>query len=375
MKLNGKILLLVILLLLVSFSTLFFISTTQSQKSLEKSFVDKLILARNSKMTFLEKTFLDIENDIIYISEMPAVIDELNNFYEEEDYFKSLNKFEQYLKDLQLIFYEKNPYTEREKLDNIFYDDNFDQNVINGDVLDNVYTYINIHEKINPLLRKLMYTKKIYFDIFYITPDGYILYSVKKNKDFGTNIETGEYKNSSLGDLYKILKNNNDNNVHFSDIKYYTAGEEEHGFFAGKRVMYDDENIGYLIVHILNEEFEYVLQNKSGMGETGITYVVGQDKIMRSNLPGKETILKQKVETDYVEKALKGETGWEISTNFKGEKVLAAYSSFKFKEINWAFVSEISTKEAFKASEKIKTVLIITSLVILIISIIISLFF
>jgi methyl-accepting chemotaxis protein len=238
-----------------------------------------------------------------------------------------------------------------------------------------MYTYINTHEIINPILRKLINTKEIYYDIFYITPDGYILYSTKKNKDFATNVETGEFKDTSLGDLYNIVKEKNDDNVHFSDIKYYTASDEEHGFFVGKRVVYENENIGYLIVHILNEGYEYAFKNKNGMGDTGISYAVGSDKIMRNNLPDKETILEQKVDTNYVEKALKGETGWEISTNFKGEKVLAAYAPFNYKEINWAFISEISTKEAFENSEKIKLILMTTTIIILLVATIITLMF
>ncbi|SHE72883.1 methyl-accepting chemotaxis protein [Marinitoga hydrogenitolerans DSM 16785] len=375
MKINSKILTLVLFLLILSLTIFFFISLTQSQKSLQESFVSKLIVARDSKKAFLEKTLLEVENDLIYFTEMPVIIETLNGFYGEEEFSKSLNGFDKYIKDLQIVYYENNPYNNKEKLDNFFYDDNFDQNKISPDILDEIYQYNSIHEKINPLLRKLIYTKNVYYNIFYITPDGYILYSTKKNKEFGTNIETGEYKNTSLGDLYKLLKNSNDNNVHFSDIKNYKASDEEHGFFAGKKVMYDDENIGYLIFQILNESFEYILQDKRGMGETGITYIVGKDKIMRSNLKGEETILKQKVETKYVEKALKGEEGWEIGKNYKGEEVLAAYAPFKYKEIEWAFISEISTKEAFKASEKIKTILIITSIIILIISIVISLIF
>ncbi|KLO23950.1 cache domain-containing protein, partial [Marinitoga sp. 1155] len=375
MKINSKILILVFSLLFISFSIFFYISLTNSQNSLQQSFADKLIVARDSKKAFLEKTLSEVKSDLVYFTEMPVIIENLNGFYGEEDFSKSLGGFDKYLKDLQIVYYEKNPYKNREKLDNFFYDDNFDQNKISPDILDEIYQYNAIHEQINPLLRKLINIKAIYYDIYYITPDGYILYSVKKNEDFGTNIENGKYKDTVLGKLYNILKQSNDDNVHFSDIESYNIGEEEHGFFAGKRVLYDGENVGYLIVRILDETFENIFLDKSGMGETGKTYIVSEDKIMRNNLPGEETILKQKVETDYVEKALSGETGWEIGENYKGEKVIVAYAPFKYKEIKWAFISEVSTKEAFLASEKIKIVLIITSIIILIISVIISIIF
>ncbi|WP_240739617.1 methyl-accepting chemotaxis protein [Marinitoga lauensis] len=375
MKINGKILTLVFILLFSSFTIFFLISVSQSQTALKESFINKLIVARDSKIVFLEKTLSDVKKDIEYFSELPVIVENLNDMFGEEDFSKSLGSFDKYLKYLKEVYHEKNPYKNREKLDNIFYDDNFDQSKVNPDALDELYQYNSIHEKLNPLLRKLILTKPIYYDVFYITSDGYVLYSTRKNKEFGTNIETGEYKNTSLGDLYKTLKNSNDNKVHFSDIKYYTAGDEEHGFFAGKCIVYNDEKIGYLIVYIKNEAFDKVLQDKNGMGKTGITYVVGRDKIMRSNLPDQETILKQKVETDYVDKALNGKTGWEISTNFKGEKVLAAYAPFKFEEINWAFVSEVSVKEALEASLRIRNILMVTTTIILIIAIIISLFF
>ncbi|WP_175418006.1 methyl-accepting chemotaxis protein [Marinitoga sp. 1138] len=375
MKIKSKILILTFSLLFISFLIFFMISLTQSQDSLKKSFVNKLIVARDSKIMLLQKTLMEVSNDLDYFSDMNAIVENLKGFYDEEDFYKSLDDFDTLLKDLKLIYYENNPYKEKEKLDNFFYDDNFDQNKISSDVLDEVYQYNSVHEKINPLLRKLINTKNLYYDIYYISSDGYVLYSVKKNDDFAESINSSKLKNTSLAKIYKILSEDKENKVHFSDIEEYNIGDSKYAFFAGKKLIYDNQNIGYLIIRLNVENFEKIFMDRSGMGKTGITYIVGKDKIMRSNLPDKNTLLKQKVDTDYIVEALKGNSGWEISKNINNEDVIVAYSLFNFKDINWIFVAEVSLKEAYEDSVKIRNILSITSVIILIISIVISIFF
>jgi methyl-accepting chemotaxis protein len=368
-KIQGKITLLFTVTILIVLFSFFTISVSNSQSSLKESFSEKLITARNLKMNFVKNILDETNSDLEYIHKFENIKDAFFSFSNFMEDMQSSMNMDKILDTLRNIYIFNNPYKDKSKLYDYYYDENFKKDEFDQNTLSLFNDYSVIHSELQNDFRDFINIKN-YEDMLLILPNGIIAYSVNKNEDFATNLNN---ENTILSNLYLLLKEKNDNNVHFSNIDNYYG---KPAFFAGIKVEDEDFGLyGYIVFRISLNKINPILQDKSGMGETGVTYIVGQDKVMRSNLPGKETILKQKVDTDYVKKALKGETGWEISKNFNGEEVLAAYTPFKYKEINWAFVSEVSTKEAFKASEKIKNILMITTILVLIIAIIISLFF
>ncbi|WP_459996856.1 cache domain-containing protein, partial [Marinitoga arctica] len=369
MKIQGKILLLFVTTIFLVLLAFFSISTSNSQNSLKNSFSEKLIVARNLKMDFIKNLLEETNSDLTYIKNFEKIKDAFFTSSSLIEDFRSSMNMDTILNTLRNIYIENNPYDDKSKLYDYYYDENFNKENFDNNILSMFYDYSVLHSELQSDFRDFINIKG-YEDMLLISPDGIVLYSVSKYDDFATDLNN---ENSTLSKLFSLLKDKNDNEVHFSNIENYFGIP---AFFAGVKVEDEDFGLyGYIVLRIKLSKINDILQDKSGMGETGITYIVGQDKIMRSNLPGKETILKQKVETDYVEKALKNESGWEISKNFNGEKVLAAYSPFKFKELNYALISEVATEEAFQASEKVKYILIITALIILSIAIIVSLLF
>ncbi|KLO22586.1 hypothetical protein X275_05900, partial [Marinitoga sp. 1197] len=369
MKLKGKILLLFVVTLLIVLMSFFTISISNSQNSLKTSFLEKLIVARNLKMNFIYNLLKETESDLTYIKNFEKIKDAFFTSSNLMEDFQSSMNMNTILTTLRKIYIDNNPYKDKSQLYDYYYDENFKKENFEDNIMSIFYDYSVLHSELQMDFREFIHIKD-YADMLLISPKGIVVYSVSKYNDFATDLNN---ENTILSRLYKLLKEKNDNNVHFSEIGKYLGGI---GLFAGVKVEDKDFGLyGYLIFRIPIDKINKILLDKSGMGETGKTYIVSEDKIMKNNLPGEETILKQKVETDYVEKALSGETGWEIGKNYKGEKVIVAYAPFKYKEIKWAFISEVSTKEAFLASEKIKIVLIITSIIILIISIIISIIF
>ena len=111
------------------------------------------------------------------------------------------------------------------------------------------------------------------------------------------------------------------------------------------------------------------------MGESGETYIVGDDLLMRSDsrflLEDKEayyalirgmgvnddlielidklntTILLQPVRTEGARAALRGEEGHFVAADYRGVTVLATYSKLDIDGLNWGIVSEINEDEAF----------------------------
>ena len=88
------------------------------------------------------------------------------------------------------------------------------------------------------------------------------------------------------------------------------------------------------------------MQYAGGM-ETAETYIVGEDLLMRndSRFSDSTTILKTRADTEAVRRALAGETGVDMITDYRGVVSLAAYSPLEFEGLRWAIVAEIDEAE------------------------------
>lgn len=94
-----------------------------------------------------------------------------------------------------------------------------------------------------------------------------------------------------------------------------------------------------------------------GMGESGETYLVGSDNMMRPNSYSSEEsdILNTKIDSVPVKNALNGETGSEIIEDNQGIRELSSYQPLNIAGINWAVLAEIDEDEAFAAANSLQT--------------------
>ena len=207
--------------------------------------------------------------------------------------------------------------------------------------------YMELHAELHPLARKFV-EQRGYYDFLLISPVGDIHYTVDKENDFGTNLHTGPFKDTSLAAVFRrALVYAQSDDVAVSDLAYYepTAGP---AMFMAK-AMYGSlgELVGVLALQIPTEGIVEIMDFRGGMGATGETYVVGEDLLMRSDSRFSEesTIMKQKVDTTQVQRALRGEEGVTIDLDYRGNTVLSAYSSATIDETTWAVLAEIDQAE------------------------------
>lgn len=115
--------------------------------------------------------------------------------------------------------------------------------------------------------------------------------------------------------------------------------------------------------------------SSEGLGETGETYLVGEDLLMRSDsrfliaspeeyfsqlrssgIPAEQldqirsrgtTVLTQTVDTLAVRRALAGQSGLAQVSDYRGVAVLSAYVPLEVPGLRWVLLSEIDVEEAF----------------------------
>jgi len=264
---------------------------------------------------------------------------------------------------------------------------------------------IHVHEKLdvqgndpypvnNPLTQEKIkphehyfqkYAKEYgYYDIFVICAQhGHVMYTQAKESDYGANVRSGSLKNSGLGQVYKKVKELK--RPVFVDMAPYTPSAGAPAMFLGAPVITDGEMKSIVVLQISDRSINKIMQFRKGYGESQEDYLVGQDKLMRSDsfLDPKGHSLKASFtnpttgncDTQASTNALNGQSNTEIVIDYNGNPVLSSYAPIKIgQDLDWAILSEIDEAEVLITPNSIRNTLIIDVVIILLIVIVITYF-
>lgn len=208
--------------------------------------------------------------------------------------------------------------------------------------------YSQAHQKYHDWFRHFL-RQRDYYDIFLIAPNGDLVYSVFKEADYATNLNNGPWKGSDLANAFRAAKDSPSKDTqHFFDFKPYAPSNGTAASFISQSILDDNGELsGVLVFQMSIARINNVIQGSSGMGESGETFIVGSDYLMRSDSRFSETstILETKVETHAVKMALEGNNDVEVVDNYRGIPVLSAYGPIDFLGTRWAVMAEIDQEE------------------------------
>ena len=217
--------------------------------------------------------------------------------------------------------------------------------------------YSKTHGKYHPWFRQWLLERE-YYDVFLVDRSGNVIYSVYKELDCATNLKTGKWKKSGLADVFlKIEKSHKKDQVAFSDLAPYAPSAGAPAGFIAAPIYNGNSYDGALIVQMPLGKINAIMSERTGLGKTGETYLVGPDKLMRSDSfldPKHHTVTasfadqtKGKADTEAVRLALKGETASDIIIDYNGNPVLSSFSPLDFMGVRWTVLAEIDVAEAF----------------------------
>ena len=207
--------------------------------------------------------------------------------------------------------------------------------------------YGTIHENFHPYGRELL--KHFgYYDLFLIDVSGNILYTVAKEDDFATNIRTGTFSDTHLQLVFDQALKRRGKRISLSDFERYAPSNGEPAAFAGKAIVDQFGNPeGVLAVQLPKEPINQLLQFSEGLGQTGETYIVGTDQLMRSQsrFIKDSTLLRTKVDTIAANRGIAGFGGAEIIDDYRGERVLSVFAPVDFFGNRWVLIAEQDENE------------------------------
>ena len=211
--------------------------------------------------------------------------------------------------------------------------------------------YKKIHDQYFPFFKEYIRLYG-YYDLLLLDPlAGDTSFSVKKETDFAARVSK---VSSSLHDVWQGAMQTR--RVTLSDTRPYVPSENIPAQFVAAPLMADGKPAGVIAVQISLETIDAIMSERSGMGSTGETYLVGQDKKMRSDsyLDKKNHSVAASfrgntaahgVDTEASREALAGTTSSGIITDYRGKRVLSAYAPVDMYGIRWALIAEIDEQE------------------------------
>lgn len=207
--------------------------------------------------------------------------------------------------------------------------------------------YSKVHAEFNEWARRFLGHFR-YYNMFLIDPDGNIVYSAAKEDDFGTNLNDGPYSDSPLARVFQLAVKRGPDRVSVSDFEFYKPSQEVPATFIATSIYSkDDKQLGVLAIELLAGPINDLLHFTAGMGETGETYLVGNDRLMRSQsrFIRESTLLSQRVDTPSVNSALAGFAGAQLIDDYRGIPVLSVYSPVDFGGQPLVLLAEIDHAE------------------------------
>ncbi|HBB31496.1 MAG TPA: adenylate/guanylate cyclase domain-containing protein [Cyanobacteria bacterium UBA8803] len=270
------------------------------------------------------------------------------------------------------------------------------------DVLDDAKDnskYSAVHRRYHPLFRNLI--KRFgYSDLFLIDAEtGDIVYTVYKETDFGTNLYSGPYRNTNLAEVVRQARDNPDlGAIQLVDFQFYRPSYNAPAAFIAGSIYDGSRRVGILAVQLPVDEINRVLtgnQNwkQDGLGDTGETYLVGDDLRLRSAArlllenPAayldvlrhnqvrseivssieklKTALLVLPINTEAAKKSMAGKSGTQIMQGYGGSDVLSSYAPLNIHGVNWGIISEMALSEAYAPINALQNYLLLSTIVLI----------
>ena len=196
-----------------------------------------------------------------------------------------------------------------------------------------------------------------YRDLFLIHPQGEVFYTAAKSKALNSDLLRGPHGNSHFAGVIRTALDRKAYSL--SDFAPDIFENKEPCAFAAQPILRNGAVELVVALQLPLAHIDGIMQQNKGVGGAGETYLVGMDKLRRSNsvlAPGTHTVKTSflnpqagKVDNAAVRAALRGDEGVKVTSGTWGEPRLSAFTPVIIGDDTWALVSEIKQSQAMGA--------------------------
>ncbi|CAH0539610.1 methyl-accepting chemotaxis protein [Vibrio marisflavi] len=280
-----------------------------------------------------------------------------------------------------------------------------EKHLLMSDTLNTPYDII--HKQYHPFIKHFLESFG-YYDIFLVDLEGNIVYSVFKELDYATNLRSGPYQGSGISKAFLAAENKSEGQFHLEDFAPYYPSYEAAASFIATPIFRQGKKVGVLIFQMPVDEINSIMTfnenwKNVGLGESGESYLVGQDGVLRSQsrflieapedyykalqsagvdsnliqqISNKGSAIgRQPVDTIASRKALKGEEGFLVTPDYREVDVYSAYGPVNVAGLTWAILTEVDVSEATADTKALINTVFNTIVIIVLIVIILCVVF
>lgn len=205
--------------------------------------------------------------------------------------------------------------------------------------------YIDAEKKYGPSLSYYVKTYG-YEDLFLVDVKGNIVFAAVNESYLGINLLEVDFIDPMVPDIFVRGRSE----TSFSDYVWFEIFNELTAFGATPIRDRRGDVMGVLMFQLSFDQIDDIMKKRPGLGHTGETYIVGKDKLLRSNSRFVEgsTVDQLKVDTVATREAMKGHSGVRVINDYRGEPVISAYAPLEIEGFKWSIMAEIDVAEAFR---------------------------
>lgn len=304
----------------------------QSSSAAREAAENRLTAIASERANALSSYLDTIQVDLLTTAHHAGTVDAVVDFSEA---WEQLNRP---MADLQRLYIEDNPHPTGQKE--------------NLDAANDGSRYSQLHAQYHPWFREFLRARG-YYDIFLFNMQGDLVYTVFKELDYATNLLTGEYQNTDLGNAFRAARNAPPDSVSFFDFEPYAPSHGAPASFISTPIHNDAGlQVGVLVFQMPIDRLNGVMGNESGLMDTGDAYAIGGDTLVRTQPRFVEdgAILSQAISADLADSIGNRSEGIARGLGFTGEREIAAFHTIEFEGVTWQVIITQAVSEASEAA-------------------------
>ena len=227
--------------------------------------------------------------------------------------------------------------------------------------------YDALHAELHPGLATRL-AERGFYDIFLIDPAGNVVYTVFKERDFATNLQTGPWRDTDLAAVFReAMALPADGTAAFRDFAPYAPSADLPAAFIAAPVLdAAGQRLGVVAIQLPIGAMNAAVQSVGEGGSSTAAYLVGQDGLLRSDLlaTAQDDILTTREDNAAVRAALAGETGVTRLQDAAGDRFIA-YRPFRFLGTTWALLTSEAADQLLAPLWRMAIAFVAVSLVVL----------
>ncbi len=322
------------------------VAVIQSSSASERAAESRLAAIASERANALENYLMSIEADLLTTAHHSGTVEAVQAFT------SAWSELDQPERTLQRLYITDNPHPTGEKE--------------NLDFASDGSRYSEAHAAYHPWFREFLRARG-YYDIFLFDMSGNLIYSVFKELDYATNLVTGEYATSDLGNAFRGARNVPADTISFFDFQPYAPSHGAPASFISTPIHNDrGVQVGVLVFQMPIDRLNAVMGSTTGLMQTGDSYAIGADFMMRTQprFADDGAILSQRVDEATAMRLANADTGIVRGRGYTEQEDLIAFETIGFEGVEWTVIVSQSIGEAFAAARTLASSIIILTVLV-----------